>query len=66
MAGMAFPDAAGAPPGNPSAPPSQFVLMKNMFDPNGKEELEDKVAARQPVHPSPQPLPSPSPPNPSP
>ena len=43
MAGLAVPDAAGAPPGNPSAPPSQFVLMKNMFDPNGKEELEDKV-----------------------
>lgn len=34
--------------GNPDAPPSQYVLMKNMFDPNGKEEREDKV--RHPHH----------------
>ena len=28
--------------GTPMAPPSQFVLMKNMFDPEGKEEQEDE------------------------
>lgn len=44
MAGMpSIPTIPVLPPGNPNAPPSQFVLMKNMFDPNGKEEQEDKV-----------------------
>jgi len=39
--GMPDVGAAGAAVGAPAQPPSNFVLMKNMFDPNGEEERND-------------------------